>query len=77
MLQISEIVKKTEKIFDLFNGHFYSNELTRSTITVSPDGGRGAYGWCSIQATKGMDKLSLITSYAIVANPLAHLPVVS
>lgn len=77
MLQISEIVKKTEEMFDLFNAHFYLRELTRPAITVSLDGGCGAYGWCSIQATKGMDKLSLITSYAIVANPLAHLPVVS
>ena len=48
MLQISEIVKKTEEMFDLFNEHFYGNELTRPAITVSPDGGRGAYGWCSI-----------------------------
>ena len=48
MLQISEIVKKTEEMFDLFNQHFYSNELTRPAITISPDGGRGAYGWCSI-----------------------------
>lgn len=40
MLQISEIVKKTEEMFDLFNEHFYSNELTRPTITVSPDGRR-------------------------------------
>ena len=48
MLQISEIVKKTEEMFDLFNEHFYDNELTRPAITVSPDGGRGAYGWCSI-----------------------------
>ncbi|MCI8773164.1 MAG: hypothetical protein HFI50_04425 [Lachnospiraceae bacterium] len=48
MLQISEIVKKTEEMFDLFNQHFYSNKLTRPAITVSPDGGRGAYGWCSI-----------------------------
>lgn len=48
MLQISEIVKKTEEMFDLFNEHFYKNELTRPAITVSPDGGRGAYGWCSI-----------------------------
>ena len=48
MLQISEIVKKTEEMFDLFNEHFYDNELTRPVITVSPDGGRGAYGWCSI-----------------------------
>ena len=49
MLQISEIVKKNEEMFDLFNEHFYNKELTRPAITVSPDGGRGAYGWCSIQ----------------------------
>ncbi len=48
MLKISEIVKKTEDMFDLFNAHFYSNELTRPAITVSPDGGRGSYGWCSV-----------------------------
>ena len=48
MLQISEIVKKTEEMFDLFNQHFYNGELIRPAITVSPDGGRGAYGWCSV-----------------------------
>ena len=48
MLQISEIVRKTEEMFDLFNEHFYEGELNRPAITVSPDGGRGAYGWCSI-----------------------------
>ena len=48
MLQISEIVKKTEEMFDLLGEHFYGNELTRPATTVSPDGGRGAYGWCSI-----------------------------
>ena len=48
MLKISEIVKKTEDMFDLFNAHFYSNELIRPAITVSPDGGRGSYGWCSV-----------------------------
>ena len=48
MLQISEIVKKTEEMFDCFNQHFYNGELTRPAITVSPYGGRGAYGWCSI-----------------------------
>ncbi len=48
MLKISEIVKKTEGMFDLFNAHFYANELIRPAITVSPDGGRGSYGWCSI-----------------------------
>lgn len=44
MLQISTIVKKTEELFDLFNQHFYDGELARPAITVSPDGGRGAYG---------------------------------
>lgn len=48
MLQISEIVKKTQEMFDLFNEHFYNKELTRLSITVSPNGWRGAYDWCSI-----------------------------
>lgn len=49
MLKISEIVKKTEEMFDLFNQHFYNSELARPAITVSPDGGRGTYGWCTVQ----------------------------
>ena len=44
MLNISEIVAKTETMFDLFNAHFYDGELARPAIPVSPDGGRGAYG---------------------------------
>ncbi len=48
MLQISVIVKKTKEMFDLFNEHFYDNELNRPAITASPDGGRGTYSWCSI-----------------------------
>ena len=48
MLSISEIVAKAETMFDLFNAHFYDGELARPAITVSPDGGRGAYGWCSV-----------------------------
>lgn len=48
MLNVSEIVAKTEEMFNLFNHHFYNDELTRPAITVSPDGGRGAYGWCSV-----------------------------
>ena len=42
MLSVSEIVAKTETMFDLFNDHFYAGELARPAITVSPDGGRGA-----------------------------------
>jgi len=48
VLEISAIVKKAEALFDLFNEHFYNGELTRPAITLSPDGGRGAYGWCSV-----------------------------
>ncbi len=48
MLSVSEIVAKPEARFDLFNHHFYNNALTRPAITVSPAGGRGAYGWCSV-----------------------------
>ena len=48
MLNISEIVAKAEAMFDLFNEHFYAGEMARPAITVSPDGGRGAYGWCSV-----------------------------
>ena len=48
MLNISEIVAKAETMFDLFNAHFYLGELQRPAITVSPDGGHGAYGWCSV-----------------------------
>ena len=48
MLSISEIVAKAEAMFDLFNDHFYAGEMARPAITVSPDGGRGAYGWCSV-----------------------------
>ena len=29
MLSVSEIVAKTEAMFDLFNHHFYNDELTR------------------------------------------------
>lgn len=39
MLSVSEIVAKTEAMFDLFNHHFYNDKLIRSAITVSPDGG--------------------------------------
>ncbi|MBQ9734078.1 MAG: SprT-like domain-containing protein [Clostridia bacterium] len=48
MINISEIVAKTEAMFDLLNEHFYQKELIRPAITVSSDNGRGAYGWCSI-----------------------------
>ena len=44
MINISEIVAKTEAMFDLLNGHFYQNELIRPAITVSSGNGRGAYG---------------------------------
>lgn len=48
MLNVSEIVAKAEAMFDLFNQHFYNGEMIRPAITVSPDGGHGAYGWCTV-----------------------------
>ena len=48
MLQVSEIVKKTEELFDRCNEHFYAGELVRPAITVSPDGGKKIYGWCTV-----------------------------
>ena len=48
MLNISEIVAKAETMFDRFNCHFYAGALARPAITVSPDGGRGAFGWCTV-----------------------------
>lgn len=48
MLNISEIAAKAETMLYLFNDHFNAGKMSRPVITVSPDGGRGAYGWCSV-----------------------------
>lgn len=48
MLQISKVVSKAESMFHAANQHFYDGELTTPAITISPDGGRGAYGWTSV-----------------------------
>ena len=38
MLSVSEIVAKTEAMFDLFNHHFYNGELTNWGFAfVAPD----------------------------------------
>lgn len=49
MLQISKIIEKAEALFAAFNDHFYAGELDTPAITAHPDGGRGAYGWVSVQ----------------------------
>ena len=41
MLQISEIVRKTEEMFDLFNEHFYEGELNRPAIMYHQTEGAG------------------------------------
>ena len=41
MLNISEIVAKTETMFDLFNAHFYNGELARPAITGPGQVGSG------------------------------------
>lgn len=62
MLQISEIVKKTVGMFDLFNEHFYHNELTRPVITVSPDGGCTAGAVSMKSGTPTMRNIERLTS---------------
>lgn len=47
-MQISKVVSKVEALFAAFNDHFYSGEIATPAITVHPDGGRGAYGWASV-----------------------------
>ncbi len=59
MLNISEIVKKTEKMFDLFNQHFYSNELTRPAITVSPTAG-AAHSSGAVSTKSGTQRTNFI-----------------
>ena len=87
MLNVSEIVAKTEAMFDLFNDHFYGGELNRPAITVSPDGGRGAYGWCSVyeiwqDSSKGYREINICAEYidrpigevaATMLHEMAHL----
>lgn len=48
MLQISRVVAKAETLFAAFNERFYYGEIATPAITVIPDGGRGAYGWASV-----------------------------
>lgn len=48
-MQISKVVSKAEALFAAFNDHFYNGELATPAITVHPDGGRGAFGWASVQ----------------------------
>ena len=48
-MQISKVLSKAETLFEAFNDHFYNGELATPAITVHPDGGRGAYGWASVQ----------------------------
>ncbi len=47
MLQISEIVRKTEEMFDLFNEHFYGRAEPPGHHCITGRRAR-AYGWCSI-----------------------------
>lgn len=76
MLQISEIVKRTEEMFDLCNERFYKGELPRPAITISPDGGRKAYGWCTIHEIWNTDnekyrEINLCAEY--LNRPMAEL----
>lgn len=40
-----ELLKEINRAFDFFNERFSNNELKRPVITISPAGGKRAYGW--------------------------------
>ena len=44
---LKPIIEKLESLFSKFNERFYTGELQRPIITVSPDTKKGAYGWCT------------------------------
>lgn len=44
---IRPVIEQLESLFSIFNKHFYQDELEKPIITVSPDEGRNAYGWCT------------------------------
>lgn len=44
---IKPTIEKLESLFTTFNKRFYNGELEKAVITVSPDEGRNAYGWCT------------------------------
>ena len=77
MLQISEIARKPRKCSISSTSIFTIESLPARPSPYPWTEGAAHTAGAVFKATKGMDKLSLITSYAIVANPLAHLPVVS
>lgn len=43
---LNPTIARLESLFSIFNDHFYSGQLTKPVITVSPDT-HGAYGWCT------------------------------
>jgi len=44
---LKPVLEQLESLFSKINEKFYSGELQRPVITVSPDGKKGAYGWCT------------------------------
>lgn len=44
---LQPVIEKLEKLFSILNDRFYSGELQKPVITVSPDTTKGAYGWCT------------------------------
>lgn len=44
---LKPVIEKLEHLFSSFNTKFYNSELDKPVITVSPDEGRNAYGWCT------------------------------
>lgn len=46
---LQPVLNELHKAFDLFNGHFFGNELPPVVITIQSQGKRSCYGWFSVQ----------------------------
>lgn len=44
-MSISIVTNELEKLFSIFNKHYFNNELETPIITVSPENGTNSYGW--------------------------------
>lgn len=46
-VSLKPVIEDLDRLFGVFNDHFFENKLSKPVITVSPDTTRGSYGWCT------------------------------
>lgn len=49
MKQFEEMHNELDRLFDLFNGHYYAGKIKKPVITIQTNGkDRGVMGWCTL-----------------------------